>query len=71
MDQLPEPEIFTPERIAEFLLNNSLNAQEYNWAVQEAMRLGVDPLRMDHLFRDEEWQNPSLYVSVDKVQRSS
>jgi hypothetical protein len=58
----PEPEIYTPERKAEFLLNNALSADEYRWAVEEACRLGIDPTRLEHIFRDEPWQNPALYL---------
>ena len=29
MSGLPEPEVYTPERIAEFLLNNSVSEEDY------------------------------------------
>ena len=41
-------EIYTPERKAEFLLNNAVTPQEYAWARKEARRLGVDPDRIPH-----------------------
>jgi hypothetical protein len=62
MPTLPEPEIYTAERKAEFLLNNALDAEEYRWAVEEACRLGVDPTRLEHIFRDLPWQDPALYL---------
>ena len=71
MNKQPEPEIYTPERIAEFLVNNSLTAEEYRWAVGEVVRLGLDPLRIEHLFRDEAWQDPSLYLGENAMRRSS
>ncbi len=62
MKTVPELEIYTPERKAEFLLNNALSADEYRWAVEEVCRIGVDPTRLEHIFRDEPWQNPALYL---------
>ena len=41
-------EIYTPERKAEFLLNNAMTKKEYRWAREEARRLGVDPDRVPH-----------------------
>lgn len=41
-------EIYTPERKAEFLLNNAATRKEYRWAREEARRLGVDPDRVPH-----------------------
>lgn len=57
-----ESEVYTAERKAEFLLNNALNADEYRWAVREALLLGVDPTRLEHLFHESDWQNPTLYL---------
>ena len=62
MPTMPEPEIYTPERKAEFLLNNALDAEEYRWAVEEVCRLGVDPTRLSHISREEDWQDPALYL---------
>jgi AbrB family looped-hinge helix DNA binding protein len=36
-------EIYTPQRKAEFLLNNAISQKDYLWAVQETKKLGVDP----------------------------
>ena len=60
MPATPEPEIYTPERKAEFLLNNALDAEEYCWAVEEVCRLGVDPTRLQHITREKSWQDPAL-----------
>lgn len=45
---LPEVEIYTPERKAEFLLNNALDQEDYAWALREARNLGVDPMTIPH-----------------------
>ena len=57
-----QTETYTPERKAEFLLNNATDADEYRLAVEEACRLGVDPTRLQYLFREEPWQNPAAYL---------
>lgn len=44
----PEPETYTPERIAEFLLNNAGDERDYAWAVAEVHRLGIDPETVPH-----------------------
>jgi bifunctional DNA-binding transcriptional regulator/antitoxin component of YhaV-PrlF toxin-antitoxin module len=44
----PEPEVYTPERIAEFLLNNAVNAEDYQAAVEEVKALGIDPATIPH-----------------------
>ena len=36
-------EIYTPERKAEFLLNNAVTREDYDWAVKEVRKLGIDP----------------------------
>ena len=41
-------EVYTPERKAEFLLNNAVDAAEYREARAEVKRLGVDPDRIKH-----------------------
>lgn len=41
-------EIYTPERKAEFLLNNAITPEDYEWAVNEVRRLGLDPERIPH-----------------------
>jgi bifunctional DNA-binding transcriptional regulator/antitoxin component of YhaV-PrlF toxin-antitoxin module len=43
-----EIEIYTPERKAEFLLNNAMDATEHAWAREEARRLGFDPDSIPH-----------------------
>ena len=44
----PEPEIYTPERIAEFLLNNAVSRKEYEAAIQEVIKMGIDPASVPH-----------------------
>lgn len=39
----PEIEIYTPERIAEFLLNNAIDWEDYQRARNEVRALGIDP----------------------------
>lgn len=41
-------EIYTPERKAQFLLNNALTAEDYAWAVSEVKKLGLDPESIPH-----------------------
>jgi hypothetical protein len=38
-----ELEDYSPERIAEFLLSNALDAEDYAEAVAEIRRMGLDP----------------------------
>jgi bifunctional DNA-binding transcriptional regulator/antitoxin component of YhaV-PrlF toxin-antitoxin module len=44
----PEPEIYTPERIAEFLLNNAVSERDYRAAVAEVIKMGIDPASVPH-----------------------
>lgn len=41
-------EHYTPERKAEFLLSNALDAQDYRQARKEVRKLGVDPDSIPH-----------------------
>jgi AbrB family looped-hinge helix DNA binding protein len=41
-------EIYTPERIAEFLLNNSVDAEDYESAREEVRKLLLDPDAIPH-----------------------
>ena len=41
-------EIYTPERRAEFLLNNAVGFEDYRRARAEVKRMGVDPDRIKH-----------------------
>lgn len=47
-----EVEIYTPERIAGFLLNNALTQEEYDEAVAEVRAMGFDPLRIEGAFEN-------------------
>jgi hypothetical protein len=73
MSALPEPELWTNEEIAEFLLNNSLDEEDYRQNLGEVLALGVDPLTLDpaHLDRGESWQRAEMYPDLLPVRRSS
>lgn len=42
-------EVYTPQRRAEFLLSNAVDAEDYAWAVEEVRRMGLDPEDVPHL----------------------
>lgn len=44
----PPTEVYSPERLAEFHLNNAVDAQDYAWAVAEVRRMGIDPRTIPH-----------------------
>ncbi|MFQ5890729.1 MAG: AbrB/MazE/SpoVT family DNA-binding domain-containing protein [Gemmatimonadota bacterium] len=41
-------ETYTPERRAEFLLTNAVDAEDYRRAVKEVRRMGLDPEAIPH-----------------------
>jgi hypothetical protein len=41
-------EIYTPERRAEFLLSNAVDAKDYDAALEEVRKLGIDPAKIPH-----------------------
>jgi len=41
-------EVYTPERKAEFLLNNAVTPEDYAWAVKEVRKMGLDPKAIPH-----------------------
>jgi hypothetical protein len=41
-------EIYNPERRAEFLLNNAVDAEDYRRACAEVKRMGLNPDRTSH-----------------------
>jgi AbrB family looped-hinge helix DNA binding protein len=41
-------EVYTPERKAEFLLNNVVDAADYAAAVEEVRKMGLDPKQIPH-----------------------
>lgn len=41
-------EIYSPERRAEFLLNNAVSAEDYRRARTEVKRMGLNPDRIKH-----------------------
>ena len=42
-------ERYTPDRRAEFILSNAVDAEDYARAVEEVRRMGLDPEKIDHL----------------------
>ncbi|MBA2670096.1 MAG: AbrB/MazE/SpoVT family DNA-binding domain-containing protein [Gemmatimonadetes bacterium] len=46
-------ETYTPERRAEFLLSNAVDAEDYASAVREVRGMGLDPNRIVHRRPDE------------------
>jgi|GEM_PF-1683749 hypothetical protein len=42
------PEIYTDERVAEFLLSNSADAKDYARACKLVRKMGLDPAKIDH-----------------------
>jgi bifunctional DNA-binding transcriptional regulator/antitoxin component of YhaV-PrlF toxin-antitoxin module len=43
-----EVEIYTPERLAEFFLNNAMDEEDYHEARQEVLAMGIDPDTINH-----------------------
>jgi len=41
-------EEYTDERVAEFLLSNTTDAEDYARAVKLVRKMGLDPQRIDH-----------------------
>ena len=41
-------ERYTPERKAEFLLNNAVTPEDYAWALEEIKKIGIDPKTILH-----------------------
>ena len=41
-------EVYTPERKAQFLLSNAVDAADYAGAVAEVRRMGLDPAKIPH-----------------------
>jgi hypothetical protein len=46
---LPEPEIYTPERIAEFLLTGAVDEEDYQDACETVREMGLDAEKIEHL----------------------
>jgi len=41
-------EVYTPERRAEFLLSNAVDAKDYARAREEVRKMGLDPAKIPH-----------------------
>jgi hypothetical protein len=67
MSALPEPELWTKEEIAEFLLNNSVDEADYRENLKEVLALGVDPLSLnpEYLSRKQSWQRAELHQALN------
>lgn len=46
-----ELEVYTPERRAEFMLNNAVDAAEYDRALADVSAMGLDPDSLPHQSR--------------------
>jgi AbrB family looped-hinge helix DNA binding protein len=51
--QAYETEVYTPQRIAEFLLNNAVDAAEFDQAIERVRQMGLDPDSVPHQPRPE------------------
>ncbi len=49
VSKTPEVEIYTPERLAEFFLNNVMTREGYLEARKDVEAMGIDPDSIDHL----------------------
>ena len=47
-------EVYSPERVAEFLLANAVDAQDYEDARAEVREMGLDPDSISHARPDQE-----------------
>ena len=45
----PQVEIYSPQRLAEFFLNNAMDREDYLDARQRVTALGIDPDSVEHL----------------------
>ena len=46
--KLPPLEAYTDQRMAEFLLSNTVDAADYARAVKLVRKMGLDPAKIDH-----------------------
>ena len=44
----PDTEVYTPECIAEFLLNNAVSERDYQAAIEDVIKMGIDPASVPH-----------------------
>jgi hypothetical protein len=47
--RLPPIETYSDERIAEFLLNNAIDAHDYAMACRDVRKLGLNPATIRHV----------------------
>ena len=43
-----DAEVYTPQRLAEFFLNNAMDREDYLEARKEVESMGIDPDTIDH-----------------------
>ena len=68
----PQIEVYNPERITEFLLNNAVTAEEWDAAAEEVRRLGLDPANVpntDPNARAKLMTNAEFDAKLDRVER--
>ncbi len=46
--KLPPVEVYSDERVAEFLLSNTVDREDYERAVKLVRKMGLDPAKIDH-----------------------
>lgn len=51
--QAYETELYTPQRIAEFLLNNAVDGADFDAAMARVLEMGIDPDSVPHQPRPE------------------
>ncbi|MCE5202794.1 MAG: AbrB/MazE/SpoVT family DNA-binding domain-containing protein [Coriobacteriales bacterium] len=49
-----ELEVYTPERTAEFMLNNAIDAADFDAALERVRKMGIDPESIPHQKRPPE-----------------
>lgn len=47
--RLPPVEVYSDERIAEFLLNNAVDSRDYALACKDVRKLGLNPAKIRHI----------------------
>jgi hypothetical protein len=65
MPQLPEPELWSNETIAEFLLNNAMGEEDNREALAEVLAMSIDPASLNPdqvIVGDRPWRHPELYL---------
>ncbi len=64
-----EIEIYTPERKAEFYLNNAVSQEDWDRAAAEVRALGLDPLTIPHTNPDTRSSLPTNHELAEMFDR--